>query len=124
MRIQRLLFGIVAAGFLIAGPRVAAAQDPAVVNAKSINVKLENAKVRVLEASIAPGQKENMHSHPAYVIYVIEGGKMRNHAADGKTAETEFKAGDVIYRDAVTHWAENVGTTTVHLILVELKNPS
>ena len=65
-----------------------------------------------------------MHSHPAYVIYVIEGGKMRNHAADGKTAETEFKAGDVIYRDAVTHWAENVGTTTVHLILVELKNPS
>jgi quercetin dioxygenase-like cupin family protein len=46
---------------------------------------------------------------------------MRNHAADGKTAETEFKAGDVIYRDAVTHWAENIGTTTIHLILVELK---
>jgi beta-alanine degradation protein BauB len=121
MRIQRLFFGIVAAGLLIAGPRVAAAQDPAVVNAKSIKVKLENAKVRVLEGTIAPGQKEEMHSHPAYVIYVIEGGKMRNHAADGKTAETEFKAGDVIYRDAVTHWAENIGTTTIHLILVELK---
>jgi quercetin dioxygenase-like cupin family protein len=128
MRIQRFLIGIAAAGLFlaleIAGPPVAAAQDPAVVNAKTIKVKLENAKVRVLEATLAPGEKEQMHSHPAYVIYVIEGGKTRNHAADGKTAEAEFKAGDVIYRDAITHWAENIGTTTIHLILVELKNPS
>jgi hypothetical protein len=28
----------------------------------------------------------------------------------------------VIYRDPVTHWAENTGDTTIHLILVELKN--
>ena len=128
MRIHRSRIGIGAAGLFIAiaitAPRVAAAQDPAVVNAKSIKVKFENAKVRVLEATIAPGEKEQMHSHPAYVIYVIEGGKTRNHAADGKTAEAEFKAGDVIYRDAITHWAENIGTTTIHLMLVELKNPS
>ena len=24
----------------------------------------------------------------------------------------------------LTHWAENIGTTTMHMILVELKNPS
>jgi hypothetical protein len=30
----------------------------------------------------------------------------------------------VLYRDPVTHWAENVGNTTVRLILVELKKPS
>jgi len=65
-----------------------------------------------------------MHSHPAYVIYVIEGGKVRNHSADGKTNESELKTGDVIYRDPLTHWAENIGTTTMHMILVELKNPS
>jgi beta-alanine degradation protein BauB len=121
---RRILFGITAAGLLIAGLRVAAAQDPAVVNAKSIKVKFENDKVRVLEASIAPGMKEEMHSHPGYVIYIIDGGKMRNHTADGKVSESEFKAGDVIYRDPITHWAENIGTTTVHLILVELKKPS
>ena len=124
MRRRRLMFGITAAAILIAGLRVASAQDPAVVNAKSIKVKLENDKVRVLEASIAPGMKEQMHSHPAYVIYVLEGGKMRNHTPDGKTSESELKAGEVIYRDPITHWAENIGTTTVHLILVELKKPS
>jgi len=124
MRRRRLMFGITAAAILIAGLRVASAQDPAVVNAQSIKVKLENDKVRVLEASIAPGMKEQMHSHPAYVIYVLEGGKMRNHTPDGKTNESELKAGEVIYRDPITHWAENIGTTTVHLILVELKKPS
>ena len=124
MRTRRILFGVAAAGLLVAGLRVASAQDPAVVNAKSITVKFENEKVRVLEAAIAPGMKEQMHSHPGYVIYVIEGGKMRGHTADGKVSESEFKAGEVLYRDPVTHWAENVGDTTVRLLLVELKKPS
>jgi quercetin dioxygenase-like cupin family protein len=124
MRMKRVLLGVTAAALLIAGLSVAAAQDPAVVNAKSISIKIDNPRVRVLEATIAPGQKEQMHSHPAYVIYVIEGGRMRNHSPDGQTSETELKAGEVLYRDPVTHWAENVGTTPVHLILVEVKNPS
>ena len=86
------------------------AQDPAVVNAKTIKVKFENEKVRVLEAELPPGVKEAVHSHPAYVIYVQEGGKVRNFAADGKTTETELKTGDVLYRDPLTHAAENIGT--------------
>jgi len=111
----------VVAGFLaLAG--AAAAQDPAVVNAKTIQVKLDNDRVRVLEAALKPGEKEQLHSHPAYVVYVVAGGKVRNHLADGKTSETEFKTGDVVYRDPLTHWAENIGTTTVRFILVELKS--
>ena len=101
----------------------APAQDPAVVNAKTIAVKLENERVRVLEAVLQPGDKEQLHSHPAYVFYVIEGGKMRNHAVDGKVTDSDLKAGQVFYRDPLTHWAENVGTTTVRVVLVELKTP-
>ena len=97
-------------------------QDPLVVNSKTIVRKLENARVRVLEATLKPGDKEQLHSHPAYVIYVIEGGKVRTHGTDGSVVEADFKTGDVIYRDPVTHWAENVGTTTIRLELVELKN--
>lgn len=100
----------------------ASAQDPAVVNAKTIRVKFENDKVRVLEASLPPGVKEQVHSHPAYVIYVLEGGKYRNYAQDGKTSEGELKTGEVIYRDPLTHAAENIGNTTMHMILVELKS--
>src|SRR5436309_9535949 len=98
------------------------AQDPAVVNSKTIQVKFENDRVRVLEATLPPGVKEQVHSHPAYVIYVLEGGKYRNYAADGKTTEGELKTGEVIYRDPLTHAAENIGNTTMHMILVELKD--
>jgi quercetin dioxygenase-like cupin family protein len=100
------------------------AQDPAVVNAKTIQVRLDNPSVRVMEGSLKPGEKEQLHSHPGYVVYVLEGGKVRNHTADGKTNDTEFKAGDVYWRDPLTHWAENIGTTTVRFLLVEVKKPS
>jgi quercetin dioxygenase-like cupin family protein len=96
------------------------AQDPVAVN-KTVKVKFENERVRVLEAELPPGVKEQVHSHPAYVIYVLAGGKVRNYAADGKTTEAELKTGDVLYREPLTHAAENIGTTTMHFILVELK---
>jgi quercetin dioxygenase-like cupin family protein len=95
--------------------------DPAVVNAKTAHVNFENDRVRVIEAVLQPGDKEKMHSHPAYVIYVLSGGKVRNHTADGKTTESEFVTGQTIFREPITHWAENVGTTTIHVLLVELK---
>jgi hypothetical protein len=56
------------------------------------------------------------------VYYVLEGGRMRNHAADGTSTESELVAGQVVYRDPLTHWAENIGTTTVRVVLVELKD--
>ena len=115
-RIYILIFVLLICGFARGD------QDPLVVNPKSIVLKLENSRVRVLEATIAPGVKEKMHSHPAYVIYVIAGGKFRNHAADGTITDGEFKTGDVIYRDPLTHSAENIGDTTIRLELVELKN--
>ena len=121
-RIYILLPVLLVVGFLRGDAIATRAQDPLVVNSKTIALKLENPRVRVLEATIRPGDKEKTHSHPAYVIYVIAGGKFRNHAADGTVTDGEFKTGDVIYRDPVTHWAENVGDTTIRLVLVELKN--
>ena len=97
------------------------AQDAAVVNPKTIHVTLDNDKVRVFEATLPPGWKENQHSHPTSIVYVIEGGKVRNHAEDGTTTDATYTAGMTAYRDPVTHWAENIGTTTIRLIVVELK---
>ena len=121
-RIYILMFVLLVIGFVRGDAGVARGQDPLVVNSKTIKLKLENDRVRVLEATLEPGDKEKTHSHPAYVIYVIAGGKVRNHAADGTVTEAEFHTGDVIYREPLTHWAENIGNTTIHLELVELKN--
>lgn len=121
-RISLLLFVLFVSGFVRSDASVTSAQDPLVVNSSTIALKLENSRVRVLEATIKPGDKEKTHSHPAYVIYVIAGGKFRNHATDGAVTDGEFKTGDVIYREPVTHWAENIGNTTIRLELIELKN--
>ena len=98
------------------------AQDAAVVNPKTIHVTLDNEHVRVFEASLPPGWKENMHSHPTSIVYVIVGGTVRNHLPDGTTSQpTTLTAGETLYRDPVTHWNENIGKTTIKLIVVELK---
>jgi len=120
MRIRVLIIFAITVALSIVATR-AFAQDPAVVNAKTIRVKFENDRVRVLEAILPPGVKEQVHSHPAYVIYVLEGGRYRNYAADGKVTEGEFKTGEVIFREPITHAAENIGDEQMHFILVELK---
>src|SRR5213082_586467 len=84
------------------------AQDPAVVNARTIKVKFENDRVRVLEAELPPGVKEQVHSHPAYVIYVLSGGRYGNYASDGKVTEGELKSGEVLFLEPLTHAAENI----------------
>jgi beta-alanine degradation protein BauB len=120
-RLLILVVVLLVTGIVRSDASVTRTQDPLIVNSKTIGLKLENPRVRVLEATLKPGDKEQTHSHPAYIIYVIEGGKFRNHATDGTVSDGEFKTGDVIYRDAVTHWAENIGDTTIRLVLVELK---
>ena len=99
-------------------------QDPAIVNSKTIHVRFENDRVRVLEATLPAGVKEQVHSHPAYVIYVLEGGRYRNYASDGKITEGELKTSDILFREPLTHAAENIGDNPLHLILVELKGDS
>ena len=121
-RVYILIFVLLVTGFVRSDASVTREQDPLVVNSKTIALKLENARVRVLEGTLKPGDKEKTHSHPAYVIYVIAGGKIRNYAADGTTTDVEFKTGDVIYRDPLTHSAENIGDTTIKFLLVELKS--
>jgi beta-alanine degradation protein BauB len=124
-RTRSLLLAAAASGLLVfAGVGDALAQDPAVVNAKTIRVKLENNRVRVFEAVLKPNDREQLHSHPAYVIHVIAGGRIRSHGTDGKATEYELVTGDSLYRDPITHWAENIGSTTIHLVVVELKEPT
>jgi quercetin dioxygenase-like cupin family protein len=61
---------IMAAGVLSIGyeSRVAEAQDTLQVNSDSVRLKLENSRVRVLESRLQPGGREQMHSHPPYVV--------------------------------------------------------
>jgi quercetin dioxygenase-like cupin family protein len=83
---------------------------------------LNNSEVLVLEYSSKPGQKEAMHSHPAILLYVIQGGKLRSTTPDGTSKDIDYKTGDVIWRDAITHTGENIGTTEMKSLLIEVKH--
>ena len=113
---------VIFGSLLLAG--AAAGQDPVVVNASSTHLKLENDRVRVYETTLAPGEKENPHSHAAAVIYVIAGGKLRLHNQDGTTSEATLETGTTFFREPITHWTENIGDTTFKVMLVEVKTPA
>jgi len=94
--------------------------DPVVVAANVSKVLNENDKVRVLEVVSKPGDVAKMHHHPDHVIYAVNGGKA-SFTSGGKTKEMELKTGSVNFFDAQEHEMKNIGSTTMHLIVTELK---
>src|SRR5438270_4699972 len=99
---MRRSLGMLAGLILLSAPSVHA-QDAALVNPKTIHVTLDNENVRVFEEILPPGWKENQHSHPTSIVYVVAGGNVRNHLPDGTTSELTFTPGQTAYRDPITH---------------------
>jgi len=98
-----------------------ATQDPVKLSPHCYTVKSENDRVRVLEYRLKPGEKEVMHSHPSYVVYFLSAATLRATSPDGKTSDTSVTEGEVLLRDPLSHAIENVGTTDLRALLVELK---
>ncbi len=120
--LRRLILGIgFAALGLVLATGTALAQDPVKISPKMYKVLLENEQVRVLEWRAKPGEKEPMHSHPAMVVYVLTGSKIRFTMPAGKSEERESKAGTPIWSEPQTHAAENLGPGEAHSLLIELK---
>lgn len=113
----------VAAVAIVLAQSGARAQDPLPVYPRNYHVILENDKVRVLDFMLRKGDREMAHSHPAHVVYVVSGFRIRFTFPDGRAVVRQTRAGDVLYSDAVTHSSENIGDGDAHGILVELKTP-
>lgn len=103
---------------LLAASAIASAQDTLQVNSDTVTLRFENDRVRVLESVLKV--KENAHSHPVYVTYVLDPGRVRCHR-DGTTSEHVYKKGEILYREPLTHWCENIGKTAPRVIMFELK---
>src|SRR5207237_2841798 len=99
------------------------AQDPVKASPQYYKVLLENDQVRVLEYRLKPGEKEPMHSHPAGVVYVLSGAKLKFSYPDGRTEERGAATGETIWRDPTTHAVEHVGDTEAQAITIDLKTP-
>jgi quercetin dioxygenase-like cupin family protein len=110
------LLSLLAASLLLA-------QDAVKVAPNNFKVLQENEQVRVVQDTLAPGETEAMHTHPAGWYYVTMPGTMKVTRADGKTEIWNAKAGEQAWMDAdPPHKSENIGKTTIQYVLVEVKS--
>lgn len=120
MKKERLVvLGAVSA--LVLGAAATLAQDPVTTEPEQHKVILENDQVRVLDVTFGPGTTLKKHSHPDHVVYILESGKTKQTDEAGKVTEMENKKGSARWVAATTHTVENIGTTTAHALVVEIK---
>ena len=96
-----------------------------VLNASPANFKLllENEQVRVLEYSLKPGEKDTPHTHPAKSSYVVSGGKIKVYLENGETIIVDEVAETASWMGYVgKHYVENIGSTTIKIVLTEVKS--
>jgi len=125
---KKLLY-VFAAGLLlglgiISVGRQSQAQDPVKVGPHIYTQLFENDQVRVSRISFKPGDTIGTHSHPNHFLYVLRSGKIKISHPDGTSQEIEPKIGEVLWLNAETHSAKNVGKTEFRGIVVDLKEPA
>lgn len=81
----------------------------------------ENNRVRVLALRLAPGQGEPMHSHPQFLVYVLNGSRMRMTSPAGEVKDVDLQRGQLIWGEPLSHAGENIGTAELHELIIELK---
>ena len=96
-------------------------QDAVAVAPNVYRVLFENERVRLLEVRVKTGDASSLNSHPDYLVYVLSDGTVKLTSASGESAEVELKTGDVMWREAEEHSAENSGTTELLALFFELK---
>ncbi|MFN2392543.1 MAG: cupin domain-containing protein, partial [Pyrinomonadaceae bacterium] len=102
--------------------------DAVVAAPKNHKVVLENDKVRVLEVTVQPGEKEPVHAHKwSSVLYVMEEENIRDYDADGnllydtKTDKNPMKTPYTIWMEPqAPHSVENLSKKPLRLMRVEL----
>ncbi len=95
-------------------------KDPLKVAGNVYKLIMENDRVRVLNVTFKPGYKAVMHHHPDHVIYVLKGGKAKI-TSEGKSDILDLKTSQAVFLKAQHHEAENIGDSTLELLVVELK---
>ena len=127
-RLQLLLALSLAVALPLTAKQIPSDQPPSVdapvASPENFRLVLENKDVRVLEYTLLPGRKDRRHTHPRRVAHVTSGGTLRVGFPDGSSMVIVEKAGKSSWSDtSPLHDTENIGTTPIKILLVEVKLP-
>jgi hypothetical protein len=82
----------------------------------------ENEKLIVTDTVTRPGEGTAMQSREGWVYIYVSGGKVERTYADGSKEVVPRKSGQVVLNNEKRPYStKNIGTTTVHIIVVHLK---
>ena len=116
------LFGVTAA-FLVAG----IAANPAIAQDKAPSVKMkvlmDDAKVKVYEATYAPGaENKGVASSTTRIVRALTSGTLELTYADGKKEKVVWQTGEVRQvNPGPAYTTKNIGRGELHLYVVQLK---
>lgn len=98
------------------------AQDWAKLNPEMNIILVDTTLLRATIATIEPGAKSQLHTHPASFVYALTDCSLKVYYADGDIETVDIKAGDNAYGDPEKpHQTENIGKKTAKFLLIELK---
>ncbi len=118
-----LILSLLCAGGLLSAAPVDGKKDALAVAPDVYKPAFENERVRVLSFVTQPGQKWALHSHPDSLAVSLSEYSVRNIVPGQAPTERHSKLGDVRWVPATAHMGENMGTTEMRGLMVELKDP-
>jgi quercetin dioxygenase-like cupin family protein len=97
--------------------------DPLRVASHSHKLLFKNKFVRVLLFHLIPGQRTRPHYHPDHVSYALSGGYLRETLPNRRVIRRVWRPRQAKWAEGGTRTVQNIGTSEVRLLIVELKSP-
>jgi hypothetical protein len=99
------------------------AMDPVKVEAAFVKLLSDTLGIKLYEGTYNPGDSVAFHSHPDFIIYVLQGSTVEMGMPDGSVQTVEFKTGMAMVGGPVTHKAKITGKTALRLLVADIYRP-
>ena len=97
------------------------ALDPALLDPAHHDILFDNDRVRVLRTILEPHVVAPVHDHPHYVVVYLTELHTTRKLGSGRVIDNSRRPGEIAWREAIRHQAEQVGDKTAVEIQVEIK---
>ena len=104
-------------------PAYDAAMDPVKVEAAFVKVLADTLGIKLYEGTYKPGDMVEFHTHPDYIVYVLEGTSVELTNQDGTSQVVEFKTGMGVVSPAGTHKGKIIGKNNLRLVVADIYRP-
>lgn len=118
MRTRGLVWALVSLCWMSTAGWAAGAWE---TDAQAYSIRLENAKVRMMDVRFAPGHKIPMHQLRDRLVIILKGGRLRITDESGRSMEWTPQDGEVSWKAAEKVEIENLSPTIFEAQVIEIK---